>query len=225
MWCSTCQHDVSLPEDSGADFVRCGQCGTTLGYGDGIASVAAIAPPLAAPAIPDDDWQVEADIRSVHRLLESLQPARFDSPAALAAPHVSLVEVASEQPRPAAQAASPKGLTAWAIVSLSAAALACGSVLVGWSLATDRSDLWQIGLPVAIFGQAGMLVGLALYLEGRWHARPIAEAQPAAAHPQPTYQVHPPSAAPGPLGPAPESLAQLSGRLDLLNRHLSQARY
>jgi len=47
--------------------------------------------------------------------------------------------------------------------------LVCGGILLGWSLATDRSELWTTGLPVAIGGQIALLVGLLLQLERLWH--------------------------------------------------------
>ncbi len=165
MWCSTCQHDVSLPEDSGMDLVRCGQCGTTLGYGSKVAA-AEESPPLSQPVIPDEDWQLEADIRAVHRLLASLQAGTSEPEHDLPLRVPQVVERQSSTSEPA----SPVGLAAWTLVSISAAALACGAVLLGWSIAAERPDLWQIGLPLAIGGQAGLLVGLALYLEGLWRS-------------------------------------------------------
>jgi hypothetical protein len=166
MWCSTCQHDVSLPDDAGVDLVRCGQCGTTLGYGSQVA-VAEETPLLTAPAIPDEDWQLEADIRAVYRLLANLQTTTSDPEHELPLPVSQVVQRQASEDEPT----SPVGLAAWTLVSLSAAALACGAVLLGWSVAAERPDLWQIGLPLAIGGQAGLLVGLALYLEGLWRAR------------------------------------------------------
>jgi hypothetical protein len=166
MWCSTCQHDVPLPDDAGVDFLRCGQCGTTLCYGNKVA-LEEETPSLAALAIPDEDWQLEADIRAVHRLLASLQTDASELEHDLPLPGPQVVEQKSSESEPA----SPVGLAAWTLVSLSAAALACGAVLLGWSVAAERTDLWQIGLPLAIGGQAGLLVGLALYLEGLWRSK------------------------------------------------------
>lgn len=48
--------------------------------------------------------------------------------------------------------------------------LACGGVLLGWSLVTGRSELWNLGLPLALLGQAGLLVGLVLQLENLWQS-------------------------------------------------------
>jgi hypothetical protein len=43
-------------------------------------------------------------------------------------------------------------------------------VLLGWSFAADRADLWPLGLPLALIGQAGLIVGLVLQLDGLWHS-------------------------------------------------------
>jgi hypothetical protein len=211
MWCSTCQHDVLLPDHAGAEFVRCPQCGTTVGFGHGSLATAVEQKPLVVPTIPDEDWQIEADIRSVHRLLDSLRPVRVDAPAAIGAPHVPVIEREQQMTTPP----SPTGLVAWTLVSLSAAALACGAVLIGWSVTADRADLWQIGLPLAIGGQAGLLIGLALYLEGLWRTS-RSQHEPAPAR---EVVIH----AASPL-PAPHGLAELSSRLDTLSRQLSRSR-
>ena len=53
---------------------------------------------------------------------------------------------------------------------LGLATFACGAVLLGWSLVAERADLWPLGLPLALAGQAGLLVGLVLQLEGLWQS-------------------------------------------------------
>ena len=45
---------------------------------------------------------------------------------------------------------------------------ACGAVLLGWSLVAQRDDLWPIGMPLALIGQAGLILGLVLQLDGLW---------------------------------------------------------
>ena len=56
------------------------------------------------------------------------------------------------------------------MLALGLALFACGAVLLGWSFAAGRSDLWPIGLPLALGGQAGLIVGLVLQLEGLWQS-------------------------------------------------------
>jgi hypothetical protein len=135
------------------------------------------APPTGLPAaimpqLPGEDWQLEADLRSVHRLVEDLRRMdRIDraGPAAHS-PHVPPLAHPAHQ-HSAATTAPPRGnLLAWTLVSLGLATFACGAVLLGWSFAAGRTDLWPIGMPLALAGQAGLIVGLILQLDGLWHA-------------------------------------------------------
>jgi hypothetical protein len=61
-------------------------------------------------------------------------------------------------------------LIAWSILSLGLATFACGAVLLGWSFAAERDDLWPLGLPLALIGQAGLIIGLVLQLDGLWQS-------------------------------------------------------
>jgi hypothetical protein len=47
-------------------------------------------------------------------------------------------------------------------------AFACGGVLVGWSFVAARGDLWMYGLPCVLAGQAMLILGLVMQLEGLW---------------------------------------------------------
>lgn len=60
----------------------------------------------------------------------------------------------------------------WSLLSLGSMALACGGVLVGWSMATGRDDLWSIGTPIVLVGQLVLLMGFILQLDRLWqHSR------------------------------------------------------
>jgi hypothetical protein len=41
-------------------------------------------------------------------------------------------------------------------------------MLLAWSLVGKREDLWPIGVPLALIGQAGLILGLVLQLDGLW---------------------------------------------------------
>ena len=55
------------------------------------------------------------------------------------------------------------------MLSLGIMAIVCGGVLLGWSVFSQREDLWTIGLPVALAGQVALLLGLVLQLDRLWH--------------------------------------------------------
>lgn len=47
---------------------------------------------------------------------------------------------------------------------------AFGAVLLVWSFWMDRADLWQLGMPFTLAGQAALVIGLALQLDGLWRS-------------------------------------------------------
>jgi hypothetical protein len=57
----------------------------------------------------------------------------------------------------------------WTALTLGLMAFTCGGVLLGWSAATERQDLWTIGMPIAVAGQVVLLIGLVLQLDRLWH--------------------------------------------------------
>ena len=46
----------------------------------------------------------------------------------------------------------------------------CGAVLLGWSFVAGRGELWSLGLPLTLAGQAGLVLGLILQLESLWQS-------------------------------------------------------
>lgn len=56
----------------------------------------------------------------------------------------------------------------WLILSLGAGLFSCGAALIAWSFGEDRQDLWNIGAPMALAGQAAFLIGLVLQLDVIW---------------------------------------------------------
>jgi hypothetical protein len=147
-----------------------------------------IAPPVSESIDDLESWTLAADLQRIRR--------RFDSPpsenpgAAVPQPHldhsslrgnVASGSAGSHWPR------SPKSTSAAAeppstsradrrrssplvsgALALGLMAFVCGAVLLGWSVAVGRSDLWNLGLPIALVGQFGLLLGLLWQFEGLW---------------------------------------------------------
>ncbi len=66
---------------------------------------------------------------------------------------------------------APRGnLFAWPALMLGMMAFTCGGVLLGWSFATGRGDLWTYGMPAVLAGQGLLVLGLVLQLEGLWQS-------------------------------------------------------
>jgi hypothetical protein len=61
-------------------------------------------------------------------------------------------------------------MLAWSILSMGLMAFVCGGVLLGWAFIGHRNDLWSLGMPTALVGQFGLLLGLVLQLDHLWQA-------------------------------------------------------
>ncbi len=71
--------------------------------------------------------------------------------------------------RPISQPSSSQTWLSWTLICLGMMTFTFGAVLAGWSLIMDRPDLWSLGLPTVLGGQAVLLLGLIFQLEGLWH--------------------------------------------------------
>lgn len=132
------------------------------------------------PRLDLEDWELEPQLRAAERLLKGLrQEAPAEQVNAVHAAHQPVPDWhvpdarPSETPQVRRPLDAPKldeksGTLAWTCLSLGVMALACGGVLVAWSLLASRDDLWSIGLPLAVIGQGGLVIGLLLQLDGLW---------------------------------------------------------
>ena len=57
---------------------------------------------------------------------------------------------------------------AWSMICLGMMAFTFGAITAGWSLWGHRPDLWHIGFPIFLGGQAILLVGMVLQMNGLW---------------------------------------------------------
>lgn len=162
--------------------MRCGKCGQKLAEAQAGSSGNRSGASPIAPLLIGDDWELEADLRSVERLVGSLKASGVPSPSTsrasaargeselAASRHVHEPHAATGDWHAAASERPKSHLLAWSILSLGLATFACGAVLLGWSFAGGRDDLWPLGLPLALIGQAGLILGLVLQLDGLWQS-------------------------------------------------------
>lgn len=135
------------------------------------------------PRLDLEDWELEPQLRAAERLLKGLrQEAPAEQVSAVHAAHRPVpdwhvpaantpltTEVAQTHRQPnVPEQVEKSGTLAWTCLSLGVMALACGGVLIAWSLLGGRDDLWSIGLPLAVVGQGGLVIGLLLQLDGLW---------------------------------------------------------
>ncbi len=85
----------------------------------------------------------------------------------------------------AASAARSWSAIGWAVTTLGLSAVACGSILAGWSLFGSRGELWHVGLPVALAGQVAAVIGLMLLVDTLGPRQRGARPQDATSHDDP----------------------------------------
>jgi hypothetical protein len=179
MWCAHCQRDVPAKAvESGG--TACARCGSQLAHqetavGGGVPSSAFVE--IAREERPEwEDWSADFDLSEIELALESCRSTaavrwtRTDAANGMTLPiGQSPIPAAPQQAETGSNPQSRSGVWAWSLVLLGVMGLACGAVLVGCSYWAGRHDLWEMGLPVLLAGQAMLLVGLVLQFERVWH--------------------------------------------------------
>jgi hypothetical protein len=167
MSCARCGGPLAAPDvqsQRGAGLAEAAAHGVDLG-----------STPSDAPGSRYEDWWLDQQVRNVqakagrwHRV-DRARPLPAASSAH--APHWHSHAGRARPPRRTKKRATPgqrSSLLAWTVLALSLMAFACGAALLVCSLVQQREDLWNLGVPVAVAGQIGLLLGLALQLERIW---------------------------------------------------------
>lgn len=154
---------------------------TTARIDDGTAASVGVEP------LPEyDGWELEQKLRHVERVLRRDQPddeqraasgrqqaSRLDPAHAASAGwhYPAVAQAKSARKRTAGDSAAEPWLPmlTWATLALGVMAFVCGGVLLAWSAASGRQELWTIGMPIALGGQIVLLIGLMLQLDRLWH--------------------------------------------------------
>lgn len=194
MWCKHCRQDVpAVPVASGQRV--CMRCGTAAdismaAHTVGVAELAAHGvdlrqndkPPVRKPPIDLDEWEFEQDFHHIKDLVSLAtqntvaQNARIGA-APRGVPTTALPEspgITTIGSSPTVPAAGPSrrrkpsrasSALAWFCLCMGLLAFTCGVVLMIWSFAEGQAALWNLGMPITVVGQAGLMVGLVLQLE------------------------------------------------------------
>jgi len=124
-----------------------------------------------ARSAPFDPFEFDARLGRARHVLRLANPAQpFDLHTAHLEPLPASLRGAGTRPRESKPVGRIKrrgtivSQIAWSAIVLGIAAFVCGSILVGWSLFGDRPELWDLGLPIVLGGQAALVVGLLLQL-------------------------------------------------------------
>ncbi len=252
MWCAKCREDVvpAVPLEDDAQAMQCLHCGSLLmavpeplsppsdvgGLSfvrsdeiiDRVETDCPIEPP---PVIADDaDWEIG---------LPEAAPATPRPAQPRGRKNVPVRRAAAPQIQPqitTRRTPSPRGsFLCWLLLGLGVAAFSCGALLVAQSLLSDRDELWDLGTPLVLAGQAAFLIGLVLQLDVLWQQgkdtsqslRDLDQrlsGSPSAQRPTPADTAEPTrsrihSAAQGISSPH-LALRDLKGRLDAFGTHL-----
>jgi len=138
---------------------------TEFAADDLVSSPAGVRPPTAL------DWELDDDLCAVDRLAASL---RIDSEHTPMPPRPAMADRQTAQSpdvrREHRQRRKPMtNALAWSILSLGLVAFIFGGALLAWSFVASRGDLWAWGMPLTLGGQALLLIGVVLQLDGLWH--------------------------------------------------------
>lgn len=186
MWCAKCQQDVPAVPGQGPSSLQCIRCHAVLAAGETLATTPVpkgieplttlrdqiTAESLLQPPLPQSDWELEAELRYVERLARAWKEAPAAESISLPGEHAGHAvheTSAPRSPQPSTSNTQPRfaGL-AWGCLSMGVMTFVCGGVLLAWSAIAGRQQLWSIGLPLTLFGQAGLIIGLVLQLETLW---------------------------------------------------------
>jgi hypothetical protein len=124
-----------------------------------------------------DDWELDQNVRRLQarlgawRRLDSARPQPAPRGAPRRQPQWRADAAHARVParhRPKTRAPATSSAAAWLALAVGLMAFACGIALLVWSNVARRDELWSLGLPTAIGGQVGLLVGLVLQLERIW---------------------------------------------------------
>lgn len=183
MWCKNCQQDVPAIASPEEQVPRCAKCHRTFVAVAGAASSSKTGGPagrvspsgleigwLDKPQL--DDWELDDDLHETDRLVAALggRSTTSDSSRRIDAAHPAPGHSRTDRPATAKlrarQASRPSSVFAWFMLSIGLMAFVFGGVLLGWSFVTDRAELWRLGMPFAMGGQAALIIGLVFQLDG-----------------------------------------------------------
>ena len=196
MWCELCRQDTPGVASGDGDKPCCMRCGHEFDRAAAEQPTAAgeAADVKTGDSAPSyDGWELDQRLQHIERIIQpresdddqaeaayKREAFRLDPPHAGVAPwHLPPSRLSSPRKlgksgkaEKRAGAARPHILLTmliWLALSLGTMAFACGGILLGWSILSDRAELWNLGLPVTLCGQIALLVGLVLQLDRLWH--------------------------------------------------------
>ena len=186
MWCTQCRQDVPGIVSAGEGRFACPRCAEILCESSadslsGTASEVGASDDQDSAASQVDSWEVDEQLRHIQRLLRVERPEekrsaaeqqlRLDASHPTPTPgHLAELLTPNRNPsRPSAASGAVLSAFTWAALLLGTMGFACGGILLGWSLWAERTELWNLGVPITLCGLIVLLLGLILQLDQLWH--------------------------------------------------------
>jgi hypothetical protein len=130
-----------------------------------------------------DTWELEERLRHIERVLRIDKSEGIAGPSSPPGDGIRIrIDGSHQQPIRHRRARSKKkrtkqsprpgrwlSTTTWGVLLLGVMTLACGGVLLGWSVVCGIEHLWSIGVPIALAGQILLLMGFVLQIDRLWH--------------------------------------------------------
>lgn len=185
--CARCQRDLSQSAGSAtwestqqspvAPPVSCSR--TETGLADGQPTEVPVPSWAFVESAPIDlhAWRWDEDLAEAERLVRTLtrqrrapsRPGGFQ-PSNEASPAIPSAAPPADSPLRRETTRQPvrSAWASWLVLSLGVMCFVFGGVLLGCSYWSNRQELWSLGLPFTLGGQAALIVGLVLQLDGLW---------------------------------------------------------
>jgi hypothetical protein len=189
MWCRNCQQDVPTIGSTDASAARCTRCHKPFAGDPTTTKATSIPrdiasgknlggqPELKADWLEQallDDWELEDELNEAQQLAGSLDSGDRVNPVVRVdgahLPGGNREEAAIRPSSKKRNNSAQSSFFSWCMLSVGMMAFVFGAVLIGWSIAEDRPDLWRLGLPFTLGGQAALIVGLVFQLDGLWRS-------------------------------------------------------
>ncbi len=178
MWCATCETErLFLPDAEDPAEMVCVQCHSSPSQQPGSPALRWDSPHSEESSdeeIHDDVCVIEPppvldDAVDWHPGHVALRPDFQDSTSSSDLPGDDQAAQVAQAPSGAKTVRRRSSILCWAMLMLGVALFACGGSLIGFSLLGDRGELWSLGTPLALAGQAAFLIGLVLQLDVIWY--------------------------------------------------------
>ncbi len=178
MWCADCQIEVpAVAAPSDPQVLRCPRChGSLEQLADATDAASELGDEDTPGLLDDESW--DAELAELERWISELEKKAARAPAAdepvLASSARGPMLIAFEPPSPVTLRVRSGWLSSFAL-AISLMLTTCGSALIAWDSLADRAAFGQIGWPLIIAGQAGLILASVLQLELIAHTQREAE--------------------------------------------------